>query len=117
MISSLDSTKSVGPNGIPTKILKLLKNDISCQLVDIFNMSFTSGVFISALKIDKVVPVHRKDSKLDFSNYQPISFLSNLDKIMEKLMYKGIFKFFNDNNLFYPLRFGFIVILFKMHGN
>ena len=67
-------------------------------------MSFTSGVFLSALKIDKVVPVHRKHSKLDFSNHQPISFLSNLDKIMEKLMYKGIFKFFNNNN---PLRFGF----------
>ena len=38
--SSFDSTKSVGPNSIPAKILKLLKNDISCQLVDIFNMSY-----------------------------------------------------------------------------
>ena len=37
IISSLDSTKSVGPNSIPTKLVKLLKNDISCQFVDIFN--------------------------------------------------------------------------------
>ena len=28
VISSLDSNKSVGPNSIPTKILKLLKNDL-----------------------------------------------------------------------------------------
>ena len=48
IISSLDSTKSVGPNSIPTNILKLLKNGISCQLADILNMSFTSGVFLSA---------------------------------------------------------------------
>ena len=61
IISSLDSTKSVRPNSILTKILKLLKNDISCQLADIFNMSITSGVFPFVLKIAKVVPVHKKD--------------------------------------------------------
>ena len=32
-------------------------------------MLFTSGVFPSALKIVKVVPVHKNDSKLDFFNY------------------------------------------------
>ena len=40
IISSLDSNKSVGPNSIPTKISKLLKNDISSQLPEIFNMTF-----------------------------------------------------------------------------
>ena len=70
-------------------------------------MSFTSGVFPSALKIAKGVPVHKKDCKLDFCNYLLISLLSNLDKILEKLMYTRIFKFFNNNNFFYPLQFGF----------
>ena len=91
IISSLDSTKSVGPNSIPTKILKLLKTDNCCQIVDIFNMSLTLSVFPSVLKLAKVIPVHKKDSKLDFSNYIPISLLSNLDKILEKLMYSSIF--------------------------
>ena len=68
-------------------------------------MSFTSGVFPSALKLAKFVPDHKKDSKLDFSNYRPISLLSNLDKMLEKLMYTRIFKFFNNNDLFYPLHF------------
>ena len=67
-------------------------------------MSLTSGVFPSALKLAKVIPVHKKDSKLDFSNYIPISLLSNLDKILEKLMYTKIVKFFN---YFYLLKFGF----------
>ena len=107
IVSSFDSTRSVGSNSIPTKILKLFKNDISCQLANIFNMSFTSGVFPSALKIAKVVPVHKKDSKLDFSNYRPIPLLSNLDKILEKIMYTRIFKFFNNNKHFYSLKFGF----------
>ena len=80
MSSSLDSNKSVGPNSIPTKILKLLKNDISSQLSEIFNISFSSGVFPSILKTAKVIPMHKKDSKLDFSNYHPISLLSNIEK-------------------------------------
>ena len=40
IISSSDSNKSVGPNSIPTKIYKLLKNYISSQLPEIFNMTF-----------------------------------------------------------------------------
>ena len=54
----------VGSNGIPTKMLKILKNDISCQLFDIFDTSFSSGVLLSILKITKVIPIHKKDSKL-----------------------------------------------------
>ena len=50
VISSLDSNKSVGPNSIPTKILKLLKNYISSQLYEIFNISFSAGVFPSIPK-------------------------------------------------------------------
>ena len=85
VISSLDSNKSVGPNSIPTEILKLLKNDISSQLSEIFNISFSSGIFPSILKTAKVIPVHKKDSKLDFSNYRRISLLSNIENILENM--------------------------------
>ena len=65
------------------------------------------GVFPTILKIAKVVPIHKKQSKLAYSNYCPISLLSNLEKILEKLMYNRIFKFLNDSNSIYPLQFGF----------
>ena len=64
IISSLKSKKSTGPNSLPTKILKLLKNQISVHLTDIFNRSFSSRIFPSILKIVKFVPVHEKESKL-----------------------------------------------------
>ena len=107
VISSLDSNKSVGPNSIPNKILKLLKDNISSQLSEIFSISFSSGVFPSILKTAKVIPVHKKDSKLDFSNYCPISLLSNIENILERLMYNRMYKIFSDNNLIYSLQFGF----------
>ena len=55
----------------------------------------------------KVVPVFKKDSKLDYSNYCPISLLSNIEKILEKLIYKRLYTFLNKNNIIYNLQFGF----------
>ena len=46
-----------------------------------------TGVFPSVLKTAKVVPVLKKNSKLDYSNYYPISLLSDTEKILEKRMY------------------------------
>ena len=60
IISSLNSSKSTGPNSIPTKILKLLQVQISKHLTDIFNLSFTTGIFPHSLKSAKVIPIHKK---------------------------------------------------------
>ena len=89
IISLLNSNKSTGPNSLPTKILKLLKNEISTHLADIL------GVFPSKLKVAKVIPVYKKESKLLCSSYRPISLLSNIDKITEKIMYQ----FLDKNNI------------------
>ena len=64
-------------------------------------------VFPSVLKTVKIVPVFRKDSKLDYINYSPISLSSNIEKILEKLMYKMLYTFLNNNNIIYNLQFGF----------
>ena len=66
-----------------------------------------TGVFLSVLKTAKVVPVFKKDSKLNYSNYRLISLLSNIEKILEKLMYKRMYTFLDYNNIIYDLQFVF----------
>ena len=83
--SFLNINKGCGPFNIPNKILILLKQDISLQLTDLFNLSFHSGSFPFILKTAKVVPVFKKGSKIDCCNYRPISHLSNVEKILEEL--------------------------------
>ena len=63
--------------------------------------------FTSAIIIPKVVPLFKKYSKLDFSNYIPISLLSNNEKILQKGMYKRLHTFLNNNNIICNLQFGF----------
>ena len=90
IISSLNQNKSDGPNSIPIKILKLLNKDISDQLAILFNQSFSSGIFPSILKTSNIIPIYKKGSKLECSNYRPISLLSNIDKILERLVYNKL---------------------------
>ena len=75
ILLSLDISKASGPYSIPTKVLGLLKNDISDQLANLFNLSFTTSSFPTLLKSAKVISIHKKESKLDYTNYRPISLL------------------------------------------
>ena len=84
-----------------------MKNDISDHLAVLFNLSFASGSFLTNLKTSKITPIYKKDSKLKCSNYRPISLLSNMDKILERILHNRLYKFFEDNKLVYNLQFGF----------
>ena len=69
IISSFNPNKPVGPNSIPTKILKLIKDEILTHLSDIYNIFFSMGIFPLVLKTANVISVHRKGSTLDQNNY------------------------------------------------
>ena len=73
----------------------------------LFNLSFSSGIFPDKLKIAKILPVFKKGSKLECSNYRPISLLSNLDKVIEKLMRKRLMEFLNEQKIIYCKQYGF----------
>ena len=75
---------------------------IAKHLCFIYNVSFTTSIFPDSLKIAKVTPAYKKDSKLECANYRPISELSNLDKIIERLM-----GFLNDQKVLHKKQFGF----------
>ena len=86
---------------------KHIKKDISKQLVDLLDLSLSAGIFASLLKIEKVVPIHKEVSKLDFGSFSPISLLSNIEKILGKLMYKRVYQFLTENNVICDLQYGF----------
>ena len=99
IISSLNYDD--GPNSIPIKILKLLNKDVPDQLAILFNQSFSSGIYSSILKTSKNIPMYKKGSKLECSNYRPISLLSNIDKILERLLYNRLYNFLEKKKLYF----------------
>ena len=107
LIATLDDSKSSGPSVIPTKFLKMARNEISTPLSDICNSSFTEGIFPEKNKIAKVIPSHKKGSTKDVNNYRPISLLSVFSKIMEKLIAARLNDFLELHDIIYPQQFGF----------
>ena len=106
-ISQLETSKATGPNSIPTEIFKLIKNEVSLPLSKIINDSFSSGIHPEKLKIVNVIPVFKKGSRLQVSNYRPISLLSNINKIFEKVMHRRMTEFLEFHKKIYIRQFGF----------
>ena len=71
-------------------------------------MSFETGIYIEKLKLSKIVPIYKeKGDKLLCKNYRPISLLSNINKIYEKLIHKRLYSFFEEQNIIFKNQFGF----------
>ena len=107
IIDSLDSSKSTGPNGIPVFLLISFKDFFSIWLSKLVNLCFETGVFPDILKVAKVTPLHKKESKLEYLNYRPISLLSVFSKIYEKLIYTRIYSYLVKKDMSYSKLFGF----------
>ena len=107
-INDLNSSKSLGPYSTPTDIFHLIKLNVAEPLTEIINLSFEEGVYIDQLKIAKVVAIFKeKGCNMDCTNYRPISLLSNINKIIEKLMHERIYSFLEKHKCIYELQFGF----------
>ena len=101
IFNSFKNNKSLGPNSIPNNILHLVCNDISAPISKLINLSYENGSFPSTMKLAKVIPVHKKGSQVDLDNYRPISLLSNINKVFEKIMYSRVYDFLSSQNIFF----------------
>ena len=74
------------------------------------NISGFNGVrtpFPDSLKIAKVIPIFKTDDPSNFSNYRPISILSCLSKILEKLVHSRLSKFLTKFEILNHHQYGF----------
>ena len=76
-------------------------------LVHIFNLSLSNGQVPDIMKIAKVIPLFKKGDKLDLNNYRPISLLSSLSKVLEKIIFKRTIKFLVIHSIISDSQFGF----------
>jgi hypothetical protein len=94
--------------GISTKMVKLIGPEIANPLSHIFNISLESGTFPNKLKQCRVIPIFKSGNHLDCDNYRPISLLSSISKVLEKIVSEKLLRHLTENDLLYVHQYGFI---------
>ena len=106
-IQELKSKSSFGHDGLSSILLKKIAPKIKHVLTTIVNQSLMSGIFPTSLKIAKISPIFKKEDPHLTDNYRPISLLPVLSKIFEKVAFKQVYDYFNENDLLYKSQYGF----------
>ena len=107
IIQSLKSTKSAGHDGIRPGHLKSCGHILTEPITHLINLSLSTGKVPSQLKLARVIPVYKKDDPTEPGNYRPISLLSIINKILEKVMCKQLTNFLEKQKIIYKYQFGF----------
>jgi hypothetical protein len=107
IIWSLKSSKTHGYDEISNNILKACKSVISKPISYLCNKAIHEGIFPDRLKYATIVPVHKKGDKNSKSNYRPISILTSISKIFEKVMHSRLLKHLDDSSILSKHQFGF----------
>ena len=95
-IANLDKSKATPLESIPVKILKDVSDTVCPKIVIDFNSSIETGVFPQDPKLADVTPIFKNKIKLSKENYRPVSVLSALSKIFERLMLYQINDYMKD---------------------
>ena len=92
---------------IPRRCMKHAANHVYEALSMVFNQSLVQGIFPENFKVSKVTPIDKGGEEMDPFNYRPISTLSALTQIFEKLICKQLVNYLEKHEILYEFQFGF----------
>ena len=108
VITNLDLSKAAGPNCIPVVVLKNCEPELPYILAELFNMCLKESCFPDSWKVPSVVPVFKNvGERSTTKNYRPVSLLSVVSKVFEKLVNNRIADPLEKCGLFSDFQYGF----------
>ncbi|GAB0207310.1 mitochondrial enolase superfamily member 1 [Grus japonensis] len=108
LLHHLDTHKSVGPDGIPPRVLRELAEVLTKPLAFIYQQSWLTREVSVDWRLANVMPIHKKGRKEDPGNNRPVSLTSVLGKIMEQIILSAITWHIQDNQVIRPSQHGFM---------
>ena len=107
IVSGLKKSKSTSIDNISSIVVKKVIFYITKPLLYIFNLSLSTGIVPTNLKIAKVIPVYKKGDNRNVLNYRSISILPFFSKLLEKIVYTRVHSFLSDNVILNTCQYGF----------
>ena len=107
VVMNLDLSKASGPDCIPVVVLKNCDPELSYILAELFNKCLKESCFPDCWKVSSVVPVFKNvGERSTAENYRPVSLLSVVRKVFEKLVNNRIVDHL-EKCLFSDFQYGF----------
>ena len=106
-LRSLKPNKSPGYDNISSNVVNGTSDIFFTPLKYIFYLFLQLGIFPENLNIAKMSPIYKKDEEVLLTNYRLISVLTCFSKLLERIMYYGLFKYLSENSILYEKQFGF----------
>ena len=107
IVTALPAKASSGHENISNILLKEIINPLAHVLEEVFNKSMTTGEFPNIMKLAEVVPLYKNKEHYLESNYRPISLITTISKILEKIMYQRVYSFLQNTGQIYSNQYGF----------
>ena len=79
--------------------LKKHSKTFSMPIFKLVNQSFITAIFPRPWKHTSVIPIFKKANPLECTNYWHLSLISNIIKIIEKLVHKCLYHFLDQNEI------------------
>ena len=98
---------ATGWDSIPAVVIRSARQVLVPVITHICNVSISSGVFPEAFKKAVIHPVHKAGRKDELNNYRPISILTALSKILERILNNSLISFLEANKILADNQFGF----------
>ena len=108
LLHIIDTSKATGPDMVSPKLLREAGLAIVPSLCKLFRLSLSLQKFPDIWKNANVTPLYKKNDPQTTSNYRPVSLLSCVGKIFERVIFKYTFNFLRDNNILNPNQSGFM---------
>ena len=101
-------SKVSGPDCIPVVVLKNCEPELSYTLAELFNKCLKESCFPDCWKVSSVVPVFKNvGERSTAKNYRPVSLLSVVSKVFEKLVNNRIVDHLEKSGFFSDFHNGF----------
>ena len=93
LLDSLKSNKATGPDRVSPRVLAVSAKSIASPLTKLINHLITHNTWPTPWKRSNVSPIHKKESESLKENYRPVSVLTAISKIFERVQFDQMYPF------------------------